>query len=193
MRLFSRTLILATLALAAGQLWADDKPDVGPNLAAQSAADALKDFASSDGAFIAGGQLKETFDRNDLSTMLQYATDEVVVLNLTGDQIRQAFERSIAMYPSANQSFLQISGFEVTFKKSANSERVVSVTANGAPIDNARSYTVAMPMNLARGAVGYFRVWDAKHPAKTFPQTTMENVLKGKKATDGSPRWIAQG
>jgi len=193
MRLFSRTLIFTTLALAAGQTWADDKPDVGPNLAAQSAADALKDFAASDGAFIAGGQLKDAFDRNDLSTMLQYATDEVVVLSLTGDQIKQAFERSIAMYPSANQSFLQISGFEVTFKKAASNIRVVSVTANGAPLDSSHSYTVAMPMNLARGAVGYFRVWDLKHPAKTFPQTTMESVLKGKKATDGSPRWIAQG
>lgn len=194
MRLFSRTLILSTLVLTAAQVLAvDDKPDVGPNLAAQSAADVLRDFAGADGAFIAGGQLKDTFDRADLSTMLQYATDEVVVLNLTGEQMRQAFERSISLYPSPNQSFLQISGFEVTFKKSASAERIVGVTANGSPLDNSRTYSVAMPMNLARGAVGYFRVWDAKHPAKTFPQTTMETVLKGKKATDGSPRWIAQG
>jgi len=193
MRLFSRTLIFTTLALFAGQVLADDKPDVGPNLAAQSAADALRDFAGADGAFIAGGQLKDSFDRNDLSTMLQYATDEVVVLNLTGEQIKQAFERSISLFPSANQSFLQISGFEVSFRKSASAVRIVSVTANGNALENSHTYSVAMPMNLARGAVGYFRVWDAKHSAKTFPQTSMETVLKGKKATDGSPRWIAQG
>lgn len=193
MRSLSRPLFLASLLLVGAAFAADDKPDVGPNIAAQTVADALKSFAGSDGAFIAGGQLKATFDKDDLATMLQYPTDEVVVLGLTGDQIRQAFERSVSSYPGANLSFLQISGFEVTFKKAAGPTRVVSITANGAPLEASHTYTVAMPMNLAKGAVGYFRVWDDKHPSKTFPQTTIESVVKGKKLADGSPRWIVQG
>lgn len=192
MRLSIRPSILAALLVASALTWADEKPDVGPNLAAQSAADALRTFASTDGAFIAGGQLKETFNKDDLSTMLQYATDEVVVLSLTGEQIRQAFERSVSMYPSPNKSFLQISGFDVTFKKSPSPTRIVSVTANGAPLDNAKTYTVAMPANLARGAVGYFRVWEEKQITKTFAKTTMDDVLKGKRASEGTARYIAQ-
>lgn len=193
MRLAFRTPLIAAILLASTSIFADDKPDVGPNYAGQSAADALRAFAGSDGAFIAGGMLKDTFNKDDLSTMLAFPTDGIEVLSLTGDQIRQAFERSVSMYPAQNKSFLQISGFDVVYKKAAGPTRIVSISVNGAPLDNNKSYTVAMPWPLAHGAVGYFRVWNSDKPVKTFPQSTMESVLKGKKSTEGSLRWSAQG
>jgi 2',3'-cyclic-nucleotide 2'-phosphodiesterase (5'-nucleotidase family) len=193
MKIVLRPLVLGALLLASVPVWAFEKPDVGPNAAAQSAADVLRTFAGADGAFIAGGSLKETFNKDDMSTMLQFPTDEIVVLKLTGDQIRQAFERSVSLYPEANKSFLQISGFEVTFKKAKGSgDRIISISASGAALDNDKKYTVAMPSLLARGAVGYYRIWEKAETVKTFPNTKFEDVLKGKKVSEGALRWVAQ-
>jgi 2',3'-cyclic-nucleotide 2'-phosphodiesterase (5'-nucleotidase family) len=172
---------------------AEDKPDVGPSPAAQSAADLLRTYAGADGAFIHAGFLKDTYTKEDLATWLKYPVDEIVTLSLTGDQVRQAFELSVSLYPESNMSFLQISGFEVTFKKTGPTDhRIVSITANGANLDNAKTYTVAMPSLLAHGAVGYYRIWGKAKPTKEFPNVTMESVLKGKKPTAGSLRWTAQ-
>jgi len=196
---FFRPLVFAILAAVAlpgfsEQKAAEDKPDVGPSLAAQSAADYLRTAAGADGAFIHAGFLKDSYTKDDLSSWLKYPTDTVIVLDLTGEQIRAAFELSVALYPESNMSFLQVSGFEATFKKDGSADhRLVSVTANGAPLDNAKKYSVAMPALLAHGAVGYYRVWGKTKPAKELKDTTMESVLKGKKATLGGPRWSAQG
>lgn len=187
------------LAAASAPTKSDDKPDVGPSIAAQSAADYIRSTTGADGAFIHAGFLKESLNKDDLSAWLKYPADSIIVLKLTGEQIRTAFELSVALYPESNMSFLQISGFEVTFKKDAPADhRIVSVTVNGAPLENARTYSVAMPALLAHGAVGYYRIWSKAKPAKELTDTamlkdaTMESVLKGKKATAGSPRWIAQ-
>jgi len=194
MKSFLRPLALGSLLmLGIVSTWADDKPGEGANLAAQSAADYLRAYTGAEGAFIHAGMLKDTFNKDDLATFLSYPTDGVEVLSLTGEQIRQAFELSVSLYPQSNLSFLQLSGFEVTFKKSgAADNRILGITLNGATIDNSRSYTVAMPMLLAKGAVGYFRIWGKDKTAKAFPKTTMEDVLKGKKATEGTSKWIAQ-
>ena len=192
--LFLGALLLGSVAVCATPIGNDEKPDVGPNSMAQSAADALRIYASADGAFIHAGFLKETFSKDDLSTWLKYPTDEIMVLSLTGEQIRSAFELSVSLYPESNMSFLQISGFEVTFKKGLPSmHRVTSVSANGTPLENGKSYSIAMPSLLAHGAVGYFRIWGKGKTTKSFPKITMEDVLKGKKATEGSLRWSVQG
>ncbi|AIE86210.1 5'-nucleotidase [Fimbriimonas ginsengisoli] len=194
MKSLLRPLVIGAILLSAVPVWAEekDKPDVGPNPAAQAAADALRSFAGADGAFLAGGSLKETFNKDDMATMLQFPTDEIVVLKLTGDQILQAFERSVQFYPEQNKFFLQISGFEVTFKKkAAPSGRVVGVKVGGVPLDKTKSYTVAMPSLLARN-VGYSRIWDKAETKKKFPNTTLEDVLKGKKVSEEALRWVGQ-
>lgn len=189
-----KSFFALTLVLAALPAIADERPDVGANLVVQSVADALRDFTNADGAFMPAGLLKETLNKDDLATIIQYPTDEVVVLTLSGEQIRQAFERSVSLYPQANKSFLQISGFEVTFRKAGPpNQRIVSVTASGSPLQDGRTYSVAMPSLLAKGGLGYFKIWDDLKPTKTFPNTTLEDVLKGKRATEGTPRWTAQG
>ena len=190
-----RTAIVALIiALAAGVFAADDKPDVGANSVAQAAADEIRAFAGADIAFLGAGFLKASFSKDDLATVLQYPTDEVVIINLTGEQIRQALERSVSLYPQPNQSFLQLSGVEVTFKKaSAPNNRVTTVSVNGSPLVDGKTYSVAMPSLLAKGGLGYFKIWDDAKVARKFEGKTLESVLKGKKATEGSPRWTAQG
>lgn len=186
-------LSIALLSCVAGLAYGSDAADVGANGPAQSAADVLKDFAGSDGAFLAAGLLKTTFDKDNLATMLQYPSDGVVVLNLTGAQIRQAFERSVSFYPQPNTSFLQISGFDVTFKKGAPpDQRIVSVNTSSGKLDEGKTYSIAMPMSLAKGGLGFFKIWDRAKIAKTFDNKTMEDVLAGKKVSETQPRWSAQ-
>lgn len=186
-------LTALVFVLASALVAADEKPDVGPNLAAQSAADEIRSAAGADAAFLGAGFLKDTFSKDDLGSMLQYPTDEIVVLSLTGDQIRQALERSVSLYPQPNQSFLQISGIDVVFKKAgAPNSRIVSVNVGGSPLSDGKTYSVAMPSLLAKGGLGYFKIWDQAKVAKRV-ERSLESVLKGKRANEGSPRWTAQG
>lgn len=156
----------------------------------QAAADVLKSAADADGAFLAAGLLKSTYDKStDLSNTLVYPEDQVLVLKLTGTQIRQALERSVSLYPQPNTSFLQLSGFNVIFNKTAAvGKRIVSVTVNNQPLVDTQSYNVAMPSSLGHGGLGYFRIWDNSNISKTLPGT-IESLLKGKPYATSDPRW----
>ncbi|RYG39382.1 hypothetical protein EON81_01220 [bacterium] len=189
MRLRNSFSLLALVS--ASLVFAQGSPETTAHLPSQAAADALRAAAGTDAAFIAAGLVKEG-SKDDLSTILQYPTDEVVVVTLTGAQVKQALERSLSFYPQPNGSFLQLSGFEVVFSKSASKSRIVSITASGARLDESKNYTVAMPANLGRGGLGYFRIWDKSKITKTLPGATLESVLKGKKYVETSPRWVAQ-
>jgi len=188
-----RLLAVGLTSLMMAAAWAQS-PETGADSASQAAADVLREFAGTDGAFIAAGLVKTNYQRDNLATLLEYPTDEIVVVNLTGAQIRQAFERSVSLFPQPNSGFLQISGFEVTFNRSAApNARIVSVTAGGSPLDNGRTYSIAMPANLGRGGLGYFKIWDKSKIAKTIEGATVELVLKGKRFAESSPRWSPQG
>ena len=192
-RLLSFGILLAFGQIALAQVGTSVSPDTGADSSAQSAADALRQHAGTDGAFLAAGLLKSNFSKEDLATILEFPSDQIVIVSLTGAQVKQAFERSIQLYPQPNSGFLHISGFEVSFNRSAPANsRVLSVTANGSKLDEARTYTIAMPANLGRGGLGYFKIWDKSKITKTLPQT-LEEVLRGKRVTDSSPRWLASG
>ncbi len=178
------------LALVSSAFAAEDGPDVAAHSTSQAAADVVRDFAGSDGAFLAAGLLKKSFQKDNLASILAYPSNTIVVLTLTGAQIRAAFERSLSLYPQPNEAFLQISGFEVTFKKNALSQnRLLSITADGSKLDDARTYNVAMPSTLAHGGLGYFQIWENAKTFKTF-DTTIGQVLQGKRAVDTTPRWL---
>ncbi len=172
----------------------EDSPEIGSHLGSQAAADLIRNFAQTDGAFLAAGLVKQDYSRDNLASLLQYQTDEIVIVTLTGAQIRQAFERSVSFFPQPNSSFLQVSGFEITFAKNPEtSPRVLSVTAKGSKLEDTKSYTIAMPSSLGRGALGYFKIWDKSKITKTFEGKTAEDVLKGQKFFETSPRWQLQG
>jgi 2',3'-cyclic-nucleotide 2'-phosphodiesterase (5'-nucleotidase family) len=163
----------------------------GADLGAQAAADVIRTKAGTDIAFIVAGMFKPDYDKSkDLSTMLLYPDTKISIVKVTGDQLKQALERSVSLYPQANSSFLQLSGVEVTFNKSlSDGKRVVSAKVNGSPLNNSASYTVAMPTPIAEGGYGYYNVWDKPDIVKTLDPDTMESCLKGKPYTDSSPRW----
>jgi len=186
-----KTLRLALVLLVGliSSLALCQEPDSGPHLLSQSAADALREFAGADAAFMAAGNLKGGAAKENLATLLNYPSDNPVVVTLTGAQVRQAIERSISLYPQPSSFFLQLSGIEVTFKRDpAANPRIISVNIAGSPLQDSRKYNIAMTSSLARGALGYFKIWDKDKISKTF-DTTLEAVLKGKRYTETSPRY----
>ncbi|MFZ4507098.1 MAG: 5'-nucleotidase [Fimbriimonas sp.] len=189
-----RHLVGICISLLAALAVAQEKgADVGAHGPSQSAADYLREYTGADIAFLAAGQVKDTFQRDNLATLLQYKTDPLMVLNLSGSQIRTALERSLSLYPQSNTSFLQLSGLEVTFSRAVTTKsRLLSVVVGGAKLEDAKMYRVAMPSQLGRGGLGYFKVWDKTAIAKTYDDVTIESVLKGKRLTETTPRWLAQ-
>src|SRR5438105_854349 len=172
------SLLLLCAFVAAGA-----QPDLAAHAhpSAQAAADLIKEAAGADVAFLPAGLLREQAG-NDLASMLQYPTDEINVVTLKGSQIKEALERSLANYPQPNGAFLQISGLIVTFSESAAPEsRILEIKVGDAALVASRQYQVAMPATLARGALGYFKIWD-KSQVRSLG-TTVESALKGKSAT----------
>lgn len=152
-------------------------------------ADALRSATGADLAFMPQGMF--TPGSGDLASQVQYSTDTAAVVNLTGAQIRGALERSVSLYPTESPAFLYVSGVTFGFNPSSPAEkRLTEVQVGGAPIDPARKYRVAMPGNLAKGGLGYFKLWtkQAVDP-QAFP--TLEDLLKGKSASAPEPRWRA--
>jgi 2',3'-cyclic-nucleotide 2'-phosphodiesterase (5'-nucleotidase family) len=157
----------------------------------QAMADAVLGASGADAAFFASGLVKEGA-KGDLAAQCQYPTDEIMVLELTGAQIKLALERSVSLHPSPNPGFLYLAGIEATFKpKAAPDSRISDVTINGSALSATAKYKIAMPGSLARGGLGYFSVWDKKDINRTLTGVTVESIMKGKTPSAGSSRWHA--
>ena len=181
---------LGLLATAAAQE-GPDRDAFGP---AQSAADIVRSTAYADIALLPAGMMNRDFEGTDLTKLVRYPGDSIVVAKLTGAQLLAALNRSISLYPSPNSGFLQLSGIEVTFDPDkAPNERVVSVTVGDSKLDEATEYEVAMPISLARGGYGYSSIWDKKVIVRNLEPVTLESALKGKRADEQSPRWKKSG
>ena len=106
-------------------------------------------------ALIPAGVVDEQAIRNSLASPSRH----IVVLKLTPAQLRNVMQRSLGKYPNPNPAFLQFTGMQVTFDgTSPVNTRVVSITIGGKKLDladNKTPYKIAMPQELALGAVGY--------------------------------------
>jgi 2',3'-cyclic-nucleotide 2'-phosphodiesterase (5'-nucleotidase family) len=155
----------------------------------QAIADEIRSFAGTSIAWIPGAMLQAE-GKGDLRTYLRFGTDEISVVSLTGKQVQAALERSVNLYPSQNPSFLQVSGIEVSFSKSATPDnRIRTVLVDGKELDLNAKYEVAMPVTIARGGLGFFTVWEKTAIARTYEQTTLESLLKGKTGFVRTARW----
>lgn len=156
----------------------------------QAIADEIKTAAGTDIGWIAGGLLKKS-SSTDLASFIQFGSDGISVVRLTGKQIQSALERSISMYPSPNPSFLQISGLEVTFVSDEDAvNKIVSILVDEAPLVLTQEYDVAMPTNLAKGGLGFFTIWDKKSISKSLQGITLSGLLKGKTGNVSEKRWV---
>ena len=165
-------------------------PEVQSTVVGQAIADRIRATANTQAAFIPAGVLKSTDPSEELSKALLYPTDDIAIVELKGFQIRQALERSVSFFPMASGSFLQLSGISASFSRSAaERRRVQSIAIGENKVDDARTYTVAMPMTLARGGLGFFKMWDRDQIKTVLPDKTIQDIIGDKKSEPSDPRW----
>jgi 2',3'-cyclic-nucleotide 2'-phosphodiesterase (5'-nucleotidase family) len=179
--------------------------DVGEraNPIAQTLVDALRTATGADMAMLGAAFFDETYKLpqgvvapQELLKALVYPDDEVVVLELRGEQILQALERSLELYPQKNNAFLQLAGAEVRFDpKAPVGKRVVSVSIMGGKLEPSRTYRVATTAPLARGALGYFRIWSKDQIVNATGRSiaeTLKEPLSRTRYLVTTPAWVAQ-
>jgi 2',3'-cyclic-nucleotide 2'-phosphodiesterase/3'-nucleotidase len=184
-------VIVAMFMVAVHALAADFES--GSYAPAQSIADAIKEEANADMAFLAAGLLRAEYAEGEdtLVKLLQFPTDEVAVVSLTGSQIVDALERAVALYPEPNPRFLQVSGLTVTFNPDAPEEgRIRAVAVDGAELAPEGVYEVAMPVSLAIGGLGYFRIWDRSNVVRTLTGVTLEDLTRSLNTNASEIRWV---
>ena len=91
----------------------------------------------------------------DVRELLPF-TNTVTLLEVTGEALRAALERSVDELPRATGHFLQTAGLEVAVDPSQPpGRRIGALTIGGRPLDPAAHYRVATVDYLARGRDGY--------------------------------------
>ncbi len=195
------------LALGWGQVGLSQGETLGgvgerSNPVAQTIVEAMRSATGADLALLGAAFFNESasvpsagFSADDLIKALAHPDDEVVVLSLRGEQILQALERALELYPQKNNAFLQISGAEVRFDpKAAAGKRVVSVNIAGGKLDPNRVYKVATTAPMARGALGYFRIWNRDQITQSTGRTLADAIrdyTKWQRSLLNQPAWIA--
>ncbi len=192
MRRFAVAFLAATFVTSF--VHGQDGPKKGSYGPAQAMADLIRGATGAEIALIPAMMIRGDVEGNNLARLVSYPGDPLVVSELTGAQIRAALNRSVSLYPSPNNGFLQISGLEVSFNPGlAAGSRITSVVVNGSALVDDRVYRVGMPVSLGKGNYGYLNIWDKKAIKKTFDNLTLEQALEGKTGDARESRWKIVG
>jgi 5'-nucleotidase/UDP-sugar diphosphatase len=96
-----------------------------------------------------------TLARKDVLTELPFG-NKTVKLSMTGAQLLQALEIGVSQVESSKGRFAQVSGLSFVYDAGKPvGARVKSVKIGDAPLDAAKTYTVATNDFMARGGDGY--------------------------------------
>lgn len=133
-------------------------------------ADAMRISTAADAAIINGGGIRaghvysagSTITRRDILAELPF-NNRVVVIEISGRDLRRAIENGLQQLPVASGRFPQVSGITVVYDVARPAgSRVLSMQVAGKPLDEARTYRVAILDFLARGGDNYTMLRDAK-------------------------------
>ncbi len=168
-------------------------------------ADALLDASGADIALVAAVSLKPgaipagPITGEQVSSLLQNPEEVWTVSKLTGAQVIAALENSLSRLPGTSSGFLQVAGITVTYSADGpRNGRVQSVSVGSAPLDEQKTYRVAMPLSLAKGGSGYFVVFSASmiegDPSTQSVLDAATSMLSRVRSVtyDGKGRLIAQ-
>jgi 5'-nucleotidase/UDP-sugar diphosphatase len=93
--------------------------------------------------------------KKDLYTLLPFP-NTLVVIEVTGEELKQALENGVSKVEEGAGRFPQISGMSFTYDPTKPAgERVVEVKVGGQPLDPEKTYKVATNDFLAAGGDGY--------------------------------------
>ena len=128
-----------------------------------------------------------------VSGLLHDPEEKWAVLLLTGQQIRDAFERSVSSAPTPRTYFLQVSGLTVVYAPRApRGRKVKSIRIGVVGINEAERYEVAMPQSLADGGSGYFTIFGNAKKARSGAQG-MADVITNYVDSRGRVSYTGQG
>ena len=133
------------------------------NAFANAIADTLRKFANADIALINGGNIRgnrsyvkgQRLTRRDIAEELPFRS-KVTVLNISGQQLKQALENGISAVKQVRGRFPHFSGMKVTYDLTkASGERITSIKIANKPIQPSKIYKFATTDYLADGGDGY--------------------------------------
>ncbi|MBT9144082.1 MAG: Mannosylglucosyl-3-phosphoglycerate phosphatase [Dehalococcoidia bacterium] len=147
---------VTTILLDRGMWWEVFRETNMGNLVA----DVMRKFTGADIAIQNSGGLRANIPvgpitLGDIFTALPF-DNNIVVLELTGAEIRRALEHGVSQPLIGGGAFPQVSGMSFTFDPARPpGERIFKVTIGGLPLELARTYRVATNCFLAAGGDGY--------------------------------------
>jgi 2',3'-cyclic-nucleotide 2'-phosphodiesterase (5'-nucleotidase family) len=150
----SSTVIVRTREAAIGNLFAD----------------AMRAGTHADAAILNGGGIRagKTYEpgarisQGDVLTELPFG-NRIVVLEISGADLKRAIENGLSRLPGASGRFPQVSGISVEFAPARDAgSRITSMRVGGAPLDESRTYRVAVLDYLARGGDDYAMLTNAR-------------------------------
>jgi len=145
----------------------------GDSLMGRLACDAMRKASGAEAALLhngafQGGFRSGIFTRGGLHETYPF-DDEVVVLELPGSVLRKVLETSAGRKGAAG--FLQVSGIEAAMEGAA-----LSVKVAGSPLEEKRTYLVAVNDFLAQGGQGY--TWLRKARSRRKTQVMLRELLE---------------
>ncbi|GKS10902.1 hypothetical protein YDYSY3_19020 [Paenibacillus chitinolyticus] len=120
-----------------------------------------------DVALINGGGIRTQVKAGDISKKNLYDVlpfpNTLVVLELTGSELKAALENGVGKVESGEGRFPQIGGMTFTYNRSKPpGERVVELKVKGEPVDPDKTYKLATNDFIAAGGDGYAMMKDKK-------------------------------
>ena len=148
-------------------------------------ADAMREAVGAEIGLTNGGGIRAdreyeagtTLTRGDILAELPFG-NKTVKLELTGADIRAALENGFSQVENGAGRFPQVSGLTVEYNPGRPAgERVTSVMVGDAPLDDARTYTLATNDYIARGGDGYTAFGNAKMLITPIDATLMASQV----------------
>jgi len=140
-------------------------------------ADAARKALQADVALVQANQFRETTIAegavacDSLKAALLYPDEGLVLVELSGERLLAALERGVSALNRPSTSFLQVSGIAVTFRsQQPPGSRIESVTVGRGVLVPEKTYRAAMPSCMAKGALGYFRIFNGLQVKRTGPE-----------------------
>lgn len=131
-------------------------------------ADAYRWFAQTDIGICNGGDIRTDLPegdvtRRDVLAIFPFA-DTVVAVEIPGATIREMLEHSVEFYPASSGGFLAVSGITFSYDPSKPPKhRVEEIFVNGQPLDEGKTYTLALIKFLSAGGDDYTMLANLKH------------------------------
>jgi 5'-nucleotidase len=147
-------------------------------------ADAMRARLDAEVAMVNGGGIRTdrvvpvgALTKRDVLGLLPF-TNVVVKLAVTGARLREALEQGLSRLEREGGGYLQVSGLRLAYDpRLPAGRRVLGVEVGGAPLDPARTYTVAVVDYLARGGDGITALRDGRELVDATSGPQLSDVL----------------